>query len=185
VLTVAVPTRRRDAAATREAILAAAVAAFAERGYRAVTVREVARAAGVDPALVVRYFGSKAGLFAEGVGAIGASGIAEALAGPAVGLADRLADHLAGKEGTDSLAMLVLSVSDPDGRALLSQLAADHLEGPVAAALAAAGVPGAEARGRARAVTVVVVGNALAAVVLGGAPDRDRLAALLRAAVER
>jgi AcrR family transcriptional regulator len=185
VLTVDVPPRRRDASATREAILAAAVAAFAERGYRAVTVRDVARAAGVDPALVVRYFGSKAGLFAEGVGAIGASGIAEALAGPAAGLADRLADHLAGKEGTDSLAMLVLSVSDPDGRALLSQLAADHLEGPVVASLAAAGVPGTEARGRARAVTAVVVGNALAAVVLGGAPDRDRLAALLRAAVER
>ncbi|MGF1662262.1 MAG: TetR family transcriptional regulator [Kineosporiaceae bacterium] len=181
---MAMPPRRRDALATREAILAAAVTAFAQRGYRAVTVRDVARAAGVDPALVVRYFGSKAGLFAEGAGAVGASGIAEALAGPVAGLADRLADHLAGKEGTDSLAMLVLSAADPDGRALLARLAADHLEGPVAGSLAAGGVPAGEAAARARAVTAVVVGNALAAVVLGGAPDRDRLAGLLRAAVQ-
>jgi AcrR family transcriptional regulator len=184
VLTAGMPPRRRDALATREAILAAAVSAFAERGYRAVTVRDVARAAGVDPALVVRYFGSKAGLFAEGVGAVGASGIAEALAGPVAGLADRLADHLAGKEGSDSLAMLVLSAADPDGRALLARLAADHLEGPITASLAAAGIPAAEAAARARAVTAVVVGNALAAVVLGGTPGRDRLARLLRAAVQ-
>ncbi|MGF1647630.1 MAG: TetR/AcrR family transcriptional regulator [Kineosporiaceae bacterium] len=176
--------RRRDAFATREAILAVAVAAFAERGYRAVTVRDVAGAAGVDPALVVRYFGSKAALFAEGVGAVGAAGIADVLAGSAAGLPDRLADHLAGKEGTESLAMLVLSAADPDGRAMLAQLAADHLEGPVAVALTAAGTPEAEALARARAVTAVVVGNALTAVVLGGAPDRDRLAALLTAAVQ-
>jgi AcrR family transcriptional regulator len=179
------PIRRRDALATREAILAAAVTAFAERGYRAVTVRDVARAAGVDPALVVRYFGSKGGLFAEGVGAVGASGIADALAGPVAGLADRLADHLSGKEGTDPLAMLVLSAADPDGRALLARLAADHLEGPVTRSLTAAGVPADEAERRARAVTAVVVGHALAVVVLGGALDRDRLAGLLRAAVQR
>jgi AcrR family transcriptional regulator len=177
------PPRRRDAAATRELILAAAVRAFADRGYRAVTVRDVAQAADVDPALVVRYFGSKAGLFAEGVGAVGPAGIAEALAGPADGLADRLAAHLVRKEGTDPLAMLVLSAADPDGRALLATLAAEHLEGPVVDALVAAGVPHEDAATRARAVTTVVIGNALATVVLAGAPDRDRLSALLRAAL--
>ena len=147
-------------------------------------MRDVARDANVDPALVVRYFGSKAGLFAEGVGAIGTGGIAGALSGPVDGLAERLADHLVGKEGTDSLAMLVLSAADPDGRELLSTLAAEHLEGPVVATLTAAGVTPHDAASRARAMTAVVIGTALATVVLGKPPDADRLAALLRAALD-
>jgi AcrR family transcriptional regulator len=39
-----------------------ALALFAERGPDAVTVRDVAAAAGVSPALVIHHFGSKAGL---------------------------------------------------------------------------------------------------------------------------
>jgi AcrR family transcriptional regulator len=48
---------------TKGAILAAARAAFAERGYAATSIRRVAAAAGVDPALVHHYFGSKEDLF--------------------------------------------------------------------------------------------------------------------------
>lgn len=48
---------------TRAAILDAARRLFAERGHAATTVRDVAAAAGVDPALVIRYFGSKDELF--------------------------------------------------------------------------------------------------------------------------
>jgi AcrR family transcriptional regulator len=59
------PRRRRDAAATREAILAAATRRFATQGYAAAGVREIAADAGVTAALVNRYFGSKEGLFAE------------------------------------------------------------------------------------------------------------------------
>ncbi len=43
-------------------ILAAAQAAFADTGYAGTTIRAVARAADVDPALVYHYFGSKDGL---------------------------------------------------------------------------------------------------------------------------
>ena len=43
-------------------ILAAARAAFAETGWAGTTMRAVARAADVDPALVYHYFGSKDGL---------------------------------------------------------------------------------------------------------------------------
>jgi AcrR family transcriptional regulator len=56
---------RRDAAATREAILRAGVEAFTRAGYDGVGVREIAAAAGVTAMLVNRYFGSKEGLFAE------------------------------------------------------------------------------------------------------------------------
>jgi len=50
---------------TRTAILAAARRLFADRGYEATTVRDVAMAASIDPAMVIRYFGSKDGLFAQ------------------------------------------------------------------------------------------------------------------------
>lgn len=56
--------RRRGGADTRGDILSAARAAFAENGYQATTIRAVAAAAGVDPALVHHYFGDKESLFA-------------------------------------------------------------------------------------------------------------------------
>ncbi|MEU8005160.1 TetR family transcriptional regulator [Catellatospora sp. NPDC049111] len=59
--------RRRDAAATREAILNSAIEAFTRAGYDGAGVREVAAAAGVTAMLVNRYFGSKEQLFAEAV----------------------------------------------------------------------------------------------------------------------
>src|SRR5215510_8536318 len=57
--------RKRNAAATREAILKSARTAFARAGYDGVGVREIAAGAGVTAMLVNRYFGSKEQLFAE------------------------------------------------------------------------------------------------------------------------
>jgi len=48
---------------TREAILVAARAMFAERGFDQASIRAIATAAGVDPALVHHYFGTKEQLF--------------------------------------------------------------------------------------------------------------------------
>src|SRR5450830_95019 len=64
------PSRGRRAAGsgTRERILAAARAEFAERGYLAASVRAIARRAGVDPGLVRHYFGAKSDLFAAASG---------------------------------------------------------------------------------------------------------------------
>jgi AcrR family transcriptional regulator len=59
------PARRRNAAATRAAILASARQAFARAGYDGAGVREIAHGAGVTAMLVNRYFGSKEQLFAE------------------------------------------------------------------------------------------------------------------------
>jgi AcrR family transcriptional regulator len=48
----------------REAILGAARARFADDGYDRATVRSIAADAGVDPSMVMRYFGNKRQLFA-------------------------------------------------------------------------------------------------------------------------
>jgi AcrR family transcriptional regulator len=54
----------RDGQATRAAILEIARSQFGDHGFERTTIRSVASAAGVDPALVMHYFGSKAELFA-------------------------------------------------------------------------------------------------------------------------
>jgi AcrR family transcriptional regulator len=59
------PTRPRNAAATRQAILASARLAFTHSGYDQVGVREIAEGAGVTAMLVNRYFGSKEQLYTE------------------------------------------------------------------------------------------------------------------------
>lgn len=55
--------RRDDQRQTRELVLAAATALFAERGFDAVGLREVAAAAGVDVATVAHHTGTKAQLY--------------------------------------------------------------------------------------------------------------------------
>ncbi|WP_141494217.1 TetR/AcrR family transcriptional regulator [Kytococcus schroeteri] len=50
--------------ATRERIRASAREQFARLGYERTTIRAVASAADIDPSMVMRYFGSKEGLFA-------------------------------------------------------------------------------------------------------------------------
>ncbi|HSQ37893.1 MAG TPA: TetR family transcriptional regulator [Acidimicrobiia bacterium] len=55
--------RPGDPAVTRRAVLEAARATFAEAGYERATIRAIASAAGVDPALVHHYFGTKEELF--------------------------------------------------------------------------------------------------------------------------
>ncbi|GAB1333229.1 TetR/AcrR family transcriptional regulator [Streptomyces sp. NPDC093260] len=57
--------RRSDA--TRAAILAAARERFAADGYEKATIRAIARDAQIDPSMVMRYYDSKAGLFAAAV----------------------------------------------------------------------------------------------------------------------
>jgi AcrR family transcriptional regulator len=57
--------RQKNAAATRDALLAAARRRFLEESYENVGLREIAGEAGVDVALVSRYFGSKEALFRE------------------------------------------------------------------------------------------------------------------------
>lgn len=55
--------KKRNADESRAAILAAARLSFGADGYDRTTIRSVAAGAGVDPALVMHYFGNKDGLF--------------------------------------------------------------------------------------------------------------------------
>jgi AcrR family transcriptional regulator len=60
---VATVGRRPGPTRTKDAIVAAARAQFADRGYTATTLRSVAQAAGVHPALIHHHFGSKEQLY--------------------------------------------------------------------------------------------------------------------------
>jgi AcrR family transcriptional regulator len=55
--------RSRDAAASRDALLQAAQTLFGQQGFERTTIREIGEEAGVDAALIARYFGSKADLY--------------------------------------------------------------------------------------------------------------------------
>jgi AcrR family transcriptional regulator len=84
--------RRPGNSDTREAILAAARQAFAERGYDKASIRQIATSAGVDPALVHHYFGAKDQLFLAAMEAPIDPGkaIGEVVAGGLDGIGERL-----------------------------------------------------------------------------------------------
>ncbi|RZS44498.1 TetR family transcriptional regulator [Herbihabitans rhizosphaerae] len=69
--------RRRDSAATRRALLDAARKLFADKGFDRTTVRDIAAAAGVNQALLFRYFGSKEELLGAVLSAPGAALLAD------------------------------------------------------------------------------------------------------------
>jgi AcrR family transcriptional regulator len=58
------PGKTRDGKVTRATILSAARTLFSTHGFERTTIRAIAAEAGVDPALVMHYFGNKADLFA-------------------------------------------------------------------------------------------------------------------------
>lgn len=100
------PARKRNAAATREAILKSAHAAFVRSGYDGVGVREIAAGAGVTAMLVNRYFGSKENLFAEVM--------ARDLAAPVILTPGTLASPTLAKD----MARLLVAITERDATAL-------------------------------------------------------------------
>ena len=59
------PTKQPKFERTKTRIAQAAAALFAAKGYERTSVRDIAAAAEIDPAMVLRYFGSKDTLFTE------------------------------------------------------------------------------------------------------------------------
>ncbi|HLN16686.1 MAG TPA: helix-turn-helix domain-containing protein [Acidimicrobiales bacterium] len=77
----AAPVRRLSAGARREQLFDVALQLFAERGYRATTMDDIAEAAGVTKPLLYQHFSSKRGLYLELVDSVAAellAAIAEA-----------------------------------------------------------------------------------------------------------
>jgi AcrR family transcriptional regulator len=81
--------RAHDPEGRRRDVLAAARRLFASKGYAQTSIRAIAAAADVNPALVITYFGGKEALFMEVVGRFTIS--AEALSGGTGGMGARLA----------------------------------------------------------------------------------------------
>jgi len=101
--------RRRGPTQSRDAIADSARAAFAELGYDRTTIRGIAAGAGVDPALVAHFFGSKEELFRE-VMAL-PPGVGDAMAGLADGPREQVGRRLA--------EIVVALLEDPASRSIV------------------------------------------------------------------
>ncbi|HEX6353167.1 TetR/AcrR family transcriptional regulator [Actinophytocola sp.] len=135
------PPRRRDAAATRAALLNAARTLMSQRGVEGTSTRDVAAEAGVNQALVYRYFGSKEKLFAEAA-ATGADSPDDLITNtPLADLPRVLLDRiLLAAEAAEAaeLSTLVTATNDEHVRAIMrerietafSTLLAARLDGP-------------------------------------------------------
>ena len=133
------PKRRRNAAATRAAIFEAATRRFAYQGYEHAGVREIAADAGVDAAMVNRYFGSKEGLFTEVVER--AFDIRYLVDGDRATLAERLARRMVyGREDTADespvpLLLILHSATEPNAAELIRTSLDRNLLRPLAECL--------------------------------------------------
>jgi len=112
--------RPRDAQVTRDRLLLAARSRLAAHGYDDVSLREIAADAGVDVALINRYFGSKDDLFLAVLDA-DAAGI-HLLEGDRETFGERVAAAILQETGSgaelEGLMILVRSVGSERGRAL-------------------------------------------------------------------
>jgi AcrR family transcriptional regulator len=133
--------RRPGGPDTRAAILAAARESFAASGFSGTTIRAVASAAGVDPALVHHYFGSKDDLFLaaleipvdprqamQPVAAGGVDGAGERLLGVFLSVWDDEASRL-------PLLAVVRGVFEPSGQRLVKDGFLRMVLGPLGVAL--------------------------------------------------
>jgi AcrR family transcriptional regulator len=153
-------TRTRNAAASREALLASARTLFSERGFDDTTVRDIGEEAGVDPALIARYFGSKVNLYLATVTAEDAdSGRPEDLEHPAQ-LVEWLVSRVDLRGPGPVLQALVRSDSTPEIREAARGHLTRRLVEPLHAMLERRGVP--EARVRAEIIVSALVGVLLA-----------------------
>ncbi|MFC6087260.1 TetR/AcrR family transcriptional regulator [Sphaerisporangium aureirubrum] len=164
-------TQTRDREATSRRILAAASCLFAEHGYDQVTVRMIASAAGANVALINRYFGSKARLFAEVL--VGASALESVIEGDLEGLPRRLARHMASRLDAAACDDPLVRVIDragasPQIRAVLRERVQSALTGPLGEML-----PGPMARERAMLATSIILGGGSLRRVLGPDSLRD------------
>ena len=165
-MTAAPRARRSDA--TRAAILRAARERFAADGYDRATIRAIAAEARIDPSMVMRYYGSKEGLFAAAAEFdLRLPALTEL---PAEQLGELLVRHFLDRwEGDETLAALVrTATTNPGAAERMRTIFAEQL----AAAMAGLGDP-TEAPRRAGLVASQILGLALTRYIIRLPPVVD------------
>ena len=180
--------RKRNAEATRAAILEAAKTQFGRSGYDLTSLRDIAAEAGADVALIKRYFGGKEALFTEALKAsfrpsflqgqdrqAFSREIATMMAGPA--RADEARSH--------TFQLLLRAATSPTTAPLLNVAIQERFLGPIRDWLG-----GEDAPARARVLAAIYIGFLVERLIrdepLEG-PEReafiDRAALVLEATV--
>jgi AcrR family transcriptional regulator len=190
--------RRAGDSGTREAILAAAREQFAEHGYDGATIRAIAAVAGVDPALVHHFYGSKERLFAAAMqlpvvpSEIITAALAESGRGPGESVGEHLVrSALAVWESAEPrgafVALLRSALTSEQAAIMLREFLAEAILGPVAS-VAGGGDPETTPF-RAALIAAHMVGLALTRYVLRFEPvaaaTPDELAAAVGPAIDR
>lgn len=146
--------RMRSAGPTKRAIRLAAARLFAERGFSDTSVRDIAGSAGVNQALVIRYFGSKEALFIETVSdADRFDGLVDP---PLETLGRAIVERLVRDRGDAAWRMytaLMRAVDRPDVRAHILKATTTQIVEPLAMRLA-----GNDSRVRAHLVAAQIIG---------------------------
>lgn len=124
--------RKRDAEKTRADLLVAAKQIFSTVGYAGGGVREIAALAGIDAALVRRYFGSKERLFAAALA--DALDIDRMLDAPREHFGQHVVAHfLDGSRDTPNpLLIMLLAMSDPTARRIVLSTLDQRVIAPLA-----------------------------------------------------
>jgi AcrR family transcriptional regulator len=168
--------RRPGESGTREVIAAAARRQFAELGFDRTSLRKVAREAGVDPALVTHFYGSKQQLFLAVVELPfdPAQVVTHLVTGPPEQAGERLARFvvqvLESEPGRRRvLGILRAATSEPEAARLVRELLTAELMAPVAEHIGAG-----DARYRAALCASQMVGLALARYVVEIEPLAER-----------
>jgi len=161
----------RNAAVTRQAILEAGRRQFARDSYENVGVRDIAGDAGVDPALIVRYFGGKEELFREVMQSGRDDCFWEGV--DAAGLPERLATLIMEKQQdseeaaakTEMLLIILRSASSPKASAIVVEAMGNFLIEPIASML-----PGQGGELRACMAMTVLMGSGIVRQVMSVKP---------------
>jgi AcrR family transcriptional regulator len=137
--------RSRDAAASKEALLQAARTLFGQQGFEGTTIREIGDEAGVDAALIARYFGSKADLYIAAVVAEDAEGAPSEYEG-----LEHIAEVMLTRADQRGPGPVLQAIVRSDTSTEIREAALDHvarrLVGPLTAEVAAQGVDRPELR---------------------------------------
>lgn len=185
------PGRRPGTADTRGAILEAARTEFSEKGYDRASVRGIARAAAVDPALVHHYFGSKEQVFTAAMRLPfdPSELLPRALAGDPAGLGERFARLFlsvwADPESREPmLAMVRSATTGEQGAAMLREFVASAMLARVAEGLGGADVARRTQAAAAQMIGVVLLRYVVRMDPIASATD-DEVVALVAPALQR